>query len=49
MTYESIEYDRPPEKVTGTLKTRPSPFGGKQCWINGTQVNPATVRPVEDE
>lgn len=44
MTYDSIEYDREPKEVVGTLATRPSPFGGKQCWVSGVQVDPETVR-----
>ena len=48
-TYDSIEYDREPEEVTGPLLTRPSPFGPPpQCWVNGVQVDPETVRPVGD-
>jgi hypothetical protein len=45
MTYASLEYYRDPEKVTGVLSTRLSPFGyPPQCWVNGVQVDPATVR-----
>lgn len=45
MTYESIEYDREAEEVTGTLTTHPSPFGTK-CYVNGVIVDPDTVIPV---
>lgn len=50
MTYESIEYDRPSERVVGILSTHPSPFRSTpQCWVGGIQVMPETVRPVEDD
>jgi hypothetical protein len=50
MTYESIEYDREAEKVRGVLRTRSSPFDGPpQCWVDGVQVDPATVRPAAEE
>lgn len=46
MTYESIEYDRPAERVTGRLATRELPTY-VQCWVDGTQVDPDTVRPAD--
>ena len=47
-TYASIEYDRPPTEVTGTFLTTPSPFGDPpQCWIDGVQVDPSTVKLVK--
>lgn len=49
MTYDSLEYDREAEEVSGVLTTRPSPFGGMQCWVNNVQVDPATVRTSEDD
>lgn len=49
MTYPSIEYDRYAERVSGTLSTRPSPFGGPpQCYVDGEQVDPRTVRAAGD-
>lgn len=49
MTYASDEYDRPAERVTGELHTRPVPaLGYTQCWVDGVQVDPDTVRPAED-
>lgn len=45
MTYDSIEYDREAKEVTGTLTTRPSPFG-TQCFVDGVQVNSDTVSPL---
>jgi hypothetical protein len=49
-TYASIEYDRPPERVVGTLVTRRSPFDGPpQCLVAGVQVDPATVRILAGE
>lgn len=48
MTYPSPEYDRKAEEVSGALSTRQSPFSDfPQCWVDDTQVNPATVRPAE--
>lgn len=48
-TYPSEEYDRPAERVSGPLVTRPVPaIGYTQCWVNGVQVDPATVRPAAD-
>ena len=49
MTYTSLEYDREPEEITGKLTTQPSPFGGLQCWIDGVQVNPESIRTIEEE
>jgi hypothetical protein len=50
MTYESIEYDREAEEVEGVLYTIPSPFGPPpNCWVNGLGVDPATVRPADEE
>jgi hypothetical protein len=49
-TYESIEYDRPAEEVTGALATHPvEALGYVQCWVGGVQVDPATVRPAGGE
>jgi hypothetical protein len=48
-TYASDEYDRPAVRVTGVLATRPvESLGYIQCWVDGVQVDPATVRPAED-
>ena len=50
MTYPSLEYDRSAEEVSGTLRTRPSPFDGPpQCWVGGVQADPDTVRAMPDE
>lgn len=47
-TYASIEYDRSPIEVTGTFLTTPSPFGDPpQCWIDGVQVDPSTVKLIK--
>ena len=47
ITYSSEEYKRDAEPVMGTLETRPSPFGGlPQCWVDGIQVSPESVRPI---
>jgi len=47
LTYPSLEYDREAESVTGLLVTKLSPFEGPpQCWVNGVQVDPETVRPA---
>lgn len=47
MTFESVEYDTPPERKAGTLKTREVPgLGYTQYWVDGVQVDPATVRPA---
>lgn len=49
MTYESIEYDRPPTEVRGTITYRPSPFSSvPQCEVDGVQVDPSTVRVVSE-
>ncbi len=48
MTYESISDDLSPRRMEGRLRTRPSPFGGRQCWIGPVQVDPETVELVED-
>lgn len=48
MTYENIEYDREPEEVTGTLTTKPSPFGPPpKCYVDGRVVDPSTVRATQ--
>lgn len=50
LSYPSEEYDRPAERVTGPLLTRPvESLGYTQCWVNGTQVDPATVRAANEE
>jgi hypothetical protein len=47
-TRESIEYDRPPQKVRGTLTTRwVSPLNYLQHLVNGVPVNADTVRPID--
>jgi hypothetical protein len=47
MTYPSLEYNRQAQEVDGVLSTRPSPFGGPpQCWVDGVQVDPASVRAI---
>lgn len=48
MTYDSAEYNTEAEEVTGVLTTSPSPFGTPQCWINGIQVDPHTIEPIDD-
>lgn len=48
-TYPSIEYDREARKVSGKLYTRRvESLGYTQCWVNGVQVDPASVR-LSDE
>lgn len=48
MTYQSDEYEEESYAVTGILHTRPSPFSDvPQCFVDGVQVDPASVRPVE--
>lgn len=49
MTYPSIEYDTEPEEVNGILFTKDSPFGGEQCWVNGIQVDPATIKAIDED
>ncbi len=47
MTYESTEYNRGAYEISGILTTRPSPFDGPpQCWVDGVQVDPATIRAL---
>lgn len=48
-TYPSLEYDRPARKVRGKLLKRPVPvFAYEQCWVDGVQVDPETVRETGD-
>ena len=43
-TYPSLEYDLPARPVKGKLTTRFVPvFAYEQCWVDGVQVDPATV------
>lgn len=49
MTFESIEYDRAPERVVGTLAIRHvATLGYDQYLVDGTPVNPATVKPAPE-
>ena len=47
MTYENPELEIPPRRVTGRLLKRPLP-AYTQCFVDGTLVDPATVRPAPD-
>lgn len=49
LTHDSPEHDREPQRVTGVLHTRPSPFGGVQCYVGRVQVDPDTVRPLKED
>jgi hypothetical protein len=49
-TRESIEYDRPPQKVRGTLTTHwVAPLNYLQHLVNGVPVNADTIRPIDNE
>lgn len=45
MTYPSEEHEREASEVRGRLFKKRVPFG-TQCWIDGVQVQPETVKPV---
>lgn len=50
LTYESHEYDRAAERVSGPIRSRwVDALKYWQCWVNGVQVDPASVREVERE
>lgn len=51
MTYPSIEYEREAKEVTGILHSVETPLTKgldtlPQCWVEGVQVDPDTVRPA---
>lgn len=49
-TYASDEYDRSAEEVVGELATRRVEWLNRtQCYVDGTQVDPDTVRAVVDD
>lgn len=47
---ESMEYDRAEFQVEGILEIRHiEAFGGyNQYWVNGWQVEPSSIRPLND-
>ena len=46
---ESIEYDREAHRVSGKLRTVPSPFGPPpNCWVDDMPVDPHTVHAVDE-
>ncbi len=50
MTFASDEYDREPQQVRGKLtKRRVTVLGYTQHLVNGTPVNPSTIKPVEPD
>jgi hypothetical protein len=47
LTYDDLEHDVPPYEVQGILTARQLP-DRIQPWVNGVQVDPATVKPKEE-
>jgi len=50
MTYADDDRDLPPRQVRGELVTRYVPtLGYRQCWVNGIEVDPSTIKDVGEK